>query len=422
MSKLAHAAAWATGLGKAAALSAGTLVWRRTKAPTRIRRGDVRVSFLTEGDPRHHPTPAARYRALQYLPLLESAGDIRCRALPSKPGKYEWVSAKWERRRAKWPRLGSLGTKVILGRQALRRAWHFLRCAHDDVLVLQRELLAAPELTLARYAPIFNARIVFDMDDALWRLPAWAPASEHERIGARLERKIATLCGLAAACTVANEYLADFARRYCDRVLVVPTCLDTEHFTPGVAVAKTTQDIPTIGWAGTSGNLHYLTKILPALQALEKRRRFRLRVVCDAFPEELQRGLAPGCVDYLPWTSQHEVERLRSFDIGIMPLDDDPWARGKAGFKLIQYMACGVPCVWSPVGANVTVAGAARDGIGFAASEQGDWTAALDRLLADPELRARAGRAARARATLHYDCKVWAPRLAELYRDVARDA
>lgn len=418
---IARGSAWLAGLAKAGALSAGTLALRRTRTPSRSRRTRPRVAFLTEGDPQRHPTPAARYRVLQYLPHLEESG-ITCRVFPSKPGKFEWVSEAWERRRARWPRLGALGTKTILARQSLRRAWHFLRAAHDSALVLQRELLAAPELTLARYAPLFNARIVFDMDDALWRLSAWAPESEQRRVGERLERKIATLCGLAAACTVANPYLADFARQHCARVVVVPTTLDCEHFSPSTSRgAPSPQGLPVIGWAGTSGNLHYVAKIAPAIRALAERERFRLRIVCDSFPDDVARLFPDGLVDFLRWNARDEVERLRSFDIGIMPLEDEGWARGKAGFKLIQYMACGVPSVYSPVGANADVAGPSG-GVGLAAHDHGEWVHGLQTLLRDADLRTRLGANARERALRDFDCRRWAKTLAELYRDVAREA
>jgi glycosyltransferase involved in cell wall biosynthesis len=149
------------------------------------------------------------------------------------------------------------------------------------------------------------------------------------------------------------------------------------------------------------------------LRTLARRQRFRLVLI--GIDEYRLEGVAVEC---RPWRADREVEDLWSFDVGIMPLSDDPWARGKCAMKAIQYLGVAVPAVVSPIGANRDVV---QDGAsGFHAQTEEEWVRALERLLGSVELRSRMGAEGRRRVEEAYSAEVQAPRIADLFREIAR--
>jgi glycosyltransferase involved in cell wall biosynthesis len=378
---------------------------------------EFRAHFLIEGDPVRGLSPAARYRAWQYVPLLEKLG-IPCVVCPSRPGKYFAAAASYQRWHARLPRLAIAWALAQYRRQGWNRMRDFRNAAGNTVVFLQRDLVALSHSRIEQYLPLFQRRIVFDFDDAIFANPSWSQAPGQEQINRELRDKIARICQLSSAVIAANPYLADFAGRYNDDVHVLPTMLCTEEFHP--PAIKQPHDRLVIGWVGTSGNLYYLRRIAPVLRELARTHSFVLRVVCNEVPRNDLPDLPAANIDFVKWSPTGEVERIQEFDIGIMPLDDDEWTKGKAGFKLIQYMACGIPIVWSPVGANPDVAGADGD-CGFAASSPADWTRALTRLLDDDNLRTAMAARGRQRAMERFDRRANAGKLASILRRVARD-
>jgi glycosyltransferase involved in cell wall biosynthesis len=171
--------------------------------------------------------------------------------------------------------------------------------------------------------------------------------------------------------------------------------------------------VPVIGWTGSHSSLPYLSIVRGPLQELRQRRAFRLLVVGV---EDFE---IPGVeVECRPWSAASEVRDLWDMDLGIMPLPDEPWARGKCGMKAIQYMGVGLPAVVSPVGANREIV---RDGItGFHAATDADWVDRLDSLLADNDRREQMGAAAREDVRVRFSAESQAPRVAEILRQVAK--
>jgi len=171
-------------------------------------------------------------------------------------------------------------------------------------------------------------------------------------------------------------------------------------------------DVPVIGWTGSHSSAQYLRIVEGALQELAKRRRFRFLVI--GLPSYRVEGVDVEC---RPWRSDTEVEDLWPIDVGIMPLFDDPWARGKCAMKAIQYLGVGVPAVVSPVGANREVV---TDGVcGFHAANERDWVGRLEDLLDHRELRQRMGTQGRQRVEAQYSAEVQAPRLGAILRGIA---
>jgi glycosyltransferase involved in cell wall biosynthesis len=269
-----------------------------------------------------------------------------------------------------------------------------------DLVVLQKKLFNIVQLSLLRRA---CRRLVFDFDDAVM-------FHEIERREPVRGRFFTRFTATAAACDgviAGNSYLAEFARAARvspDGVVVLPTAPDEQQIT-----AKTygqTERV-VIGWMGTKGNLQHLQAIAPALRRVcAAHANVTVRVVADAAPE-----LPDVEMDYKPWHRDEELADLHSFDIGVMPLADDLWTRGKGGFKLLQYMAAGVPAVAAPVGINCEII---DDGVnGFLAGTEEAWASCLAQLVDDPELRERFGRCGRHTVEADYSLTRYRERLAD---------
>ncbi|MDB4964871.1 MAG: glycosyl transferase group 1, partial [Myxococcales bacterium] len=252
---------------------------------------------------------------------------------------------------------------------------------------------------------------IFDLDDAVW-MPYASPT-----YGAALSRLLKapgkTHFTLAAATRViaGNDYIADYARRFNEHTDVIPTVVDTQQFCPR---PHATNELPVLGWIGTHSSLQYLRAIVPALQRLARERAFVVRVVGG----ELE---ASGVnVENLPWSLAREVSDFQSLDIGLYPLVEDGWSVGKSGFKAVQYMACGVPVVASPVGVTTEMI---RDGDnGFLAVDEDAWVDRLRRLVDDAELRRRLGARGRDEAVARWSVAAHAPRFVEVVRSAMEAA
>ncbi|HUR62099.1 MAG TPA: glycosyltransferase family 4 protein [Candidatus Thermoplasmatota archaeon] len=343
--------------------------------------GPLRVAALTRG----RDTPSARFRVRQYVPLLAAHGiDVREHA-PRRPAHRTLGRG---RPGAYLQALATRGAAIA----ATRRA---------DVTWLQRELVSTRR-TLEAWT---RAPRVFDVDDAVFLKREGAAAAEIARI--------AQGCRIVLA---GNRFLADWFRQWCDDVRIVPTTIDTQRFTP--APLPPAADAPlVVGWIGTHANIHNLEAIQAGVaQALAAHPGARLRVVAER-PPRLEQVPADRW-GFVPWSAATEVDLLRSFDVGLMPLEDTPWNRGKCGFKLLQYLAVGCPAVASPVGVNADLLGAGEVGVG--AGTQEEWAEALARLLGDATARHRMGRAGRALVERSYSAQGVAPAIAKALRDATR--
>jgi glycosyltransferase involved in cell wall biosynthesis len=203
-----------------------------------------------------------------------------------------------------------------------------------------------------------------------------------------------------------NEVLAAAAAPYARRIVILPTALDASIYR---ATSATKDDPPTIAWVGNPENLVYLEILRPALARLAARHpTLRLRVICSKFPEwpEVR-------IEQVLWSPATEIAALAGSHIGVMPLTDDEWARGKCAFKLLQYMAASLPCVASPVGANSEAVIEGRTG--YYARDTSEWEHALERLISSSELRARLGAAGRAHVEGRYGLKNYQARYLELF-------
>jgi hypothetical protein len=275
-----------------------------------------------------------------------------------------------------------------------------------DVVVLHQIKLSSLE---ARLFAAFTRRRVFDVDDAIYvRKPRRLGDAPNESLWRK--KKFAATCRWVDEVAAGNDVLAGVARASARAVTVLPTSIDAAAYQTTTATAA---DPPTIAWIGSPENLIYLQMIRPALARLTVRHpTLKMRVICSQFP------LWPEInVESIAWSSTSEAGSLAAAHIGVMPLTDDAWSRGKCAFKLLQYMAAGLPCVASPIGANTE---AVIDGVnGFHARTVDDWERSLQALIVSPELRARFGANGRAHVESRYAMRRYQERYLELLRRLA---
>ena len=255
--------------------------------------------------------------------------------------------------------------------------------------------------------------LVTDYDDAVFHRYDQHRSAIVRRV---LARKIDSVMAASALVTAGNAYLANRARAAgAAWVEIVPTVVDVETY---IVRPPQTQanDPPRIGWIGTPSTwTEYMAPMMPMISHIALRHGARISAIGASAA-----AMADPMLDILPWSEESEVARIQEMDIGIMPLTDTPWARGKCGYKLIQYMACGVPVIASPVGVNADIV---EHGVnGFLAASEDEWRTALVTLLRDPVLRRRMGLEGRRKVEEHYSLQVWGPKVAGMLREVAERA
>lgn len=340
---------------------------------------------------------SSRLRTMQYAPFLAAEG-IELRFAPLFPEAY--LSARHGR---------GAGAGLVLAAYAGRIAAR-PGLARADLIWLEKEALPFLPWSFERALLPRGVPIVADYDDALFHR-----YDLHPRPWVRwlLGRKIDRVMAAAALVTAGNPYLAERARRAgAAQVDLVPTVVDTARY--ALAPEPARAGPPCLGWIGSPSTWRdYMVPMLPLLGAAAEAAGARIRVV-GAGPQ----AEAAAVITHLPWSEQDEVAQIQAMDIGLMPLADTPWARGKCGYKILQYMACGLPVIASPVGVNAEIV---RHGeTGFLASSPAEWREAILRLAADPALRRRMGAAGRRRVEANYSLAHWGPRLAQRLAALAR--
>jgi glycosyltransferase involved in cell wall biosynthesis len=339
--------------------------------------------------------PGQRYRIEQWAPLLCREGvHVTLSPFLSQRG----MDVLYE------PGHVALKARETL-RGYLRRLEEVLRLASADVVLVYREAAMLGPAWIERLVAL-QRPLVFDFDDAIYL----ADTSQANAWSRRLKppMKAATICRLARHVTVGNELLARFAKTHAKDVTVVPSTIDTDFYQVQPRVRNR---VPVIGWTGSATTVPYLTALAPALRRLRAKREFELRVIGAKADIE---GLPIRC---LPWRAATEPDDLRALDVGLMPLPDDEWSRGKCGMKALQYMGLGIPPVVSPVGVNATIV---RDAVnGFHARTEEEWIDRMALLIEDESLRRSLGQAARKTVEESFSARVHAPRVARILAEAA---
>jgi glycosyltransferase involved in cell wall biosynthesis len=331
-------------------------------------------------------------RAYQYVPYLEASG-FEVTVCPLLDDWY--LQRRYQN--------GAVDAGLI-GRAYARRTREVLGARRFDVVWIEKELFQWMPGPIERLL-LAGIPYVVDYDDAIFHTYDQHHSSPVRRL---LGDKIAMLMREARLVIVGNEYLAAYARTSGARcVAVLPTAVDLERY----AERRWVGESPfTIGWIGSPTTTKYLQLVAPAL-ADACRGNGRLVLIGAQ-----QIDLPDVDTTILSWSEATEASDMLTFDVGIMPLPDEPWARGKCGYKLIQYMACGLPVVASPIGVNKELV---EDGVnGFLPTTLQCWTESLLALRRESGLRRAMGAAGRRKVEERYSSSVVAPRIVSLLSGV----
>jgi len=301
----------------------------------------MKVIFLTHSSDQGH-----RFRVEQYFPYLRGQG----------------VEPKWQ------PLSGSWRERFMIYR----------RLPSFDVVCIQRRLLPPIEFYWIRGR---SSKILFDLDDAIMYRSSSSPYPHS------LSRRVKFRCMVKGSdvVTVGNQFLKNEVLKV-DRekkVFIIPTSIDMALYPQKKKISDRPEII--LGWIGTKGNLKYLKKLEPVLETIRQRfPQVKLKIVSNDFLDSLHLPIIKK-----PWKLEDENVDLISFDIGLMPLNDDLWSRGKCGLKIVQYLSVGVPVVCTPVGINSDIV---QDGEnGFWATSHQEWIDRLSTLIQNPDLRYQMG-------------------------------
>ena len=330
----------------------------------------MKILFLVQG----LDVAASRYRVLQYLPYLKEHGiqaSVQC-----------------------FPKGFFAKLKV------------FKSVNQYDILFIQRKRFPVLWLKFIRK----NARkIVYDFDDSvMYRSSKYV--SNESKTRAKVFKNMVNASDHVIA---GNEYLQQNTTPYTQDVTIIPSPIDMTSYPQKKYPEK--NDIITLGWIGAHGSIHYLKKMKPIFDTLAKRNdKLRLRIICDTFFD-----CENMIVEKKQWNEKDEVADIQSFDIGLMPLMDDPWSHGKCGLKVLQCLATGVPVVCSPAGINREIV--ENSVHGFWANTDEEWIEKLEILINDHELRKKMGVAGRERVIERYSLKANAPRMLKIFQQLVQN-
>jgi glycosyltransferase involved in cell wall biosynthesis len=305
---------------------------------------------------------------------------------------------------------GGLKLRVTVLLSARRRLARQLATTSraNGVSLIQRQVDLLPVLRLERRAAA-TRRLIWDVDDAIWLDSSRAAGGHELSVLKGTYRKVKWLASRADRIVAANAYLADFLSQYSDSVDVVPSVVETRSVTPR---RHDDGEELVFGWIGSATTVPYLLRLGPAIRRVSRElspHPIKLLVVGGTFPCEV--GYS---VESVPWSIDHERQALNRIDVGLMPMPDNAWTRGKSAYKALQYMSAGIPVVADDVGVTSGVVEHGRGG--FVVRDEAEWVDALTALGRDPELRARLGHHGRRRVEADFSVVRWAPFLTAMFK------
>lgn len=347
----------------------------------------MKILFL----PGSFTSPSARFRVWQFVNPLKKLGHEVVVRVTTPSREYRGPLANNV--------MGRIYINAAIMSRLLSAFWALRDAEVFDVIFMNRDLVPEPKINfLEPWLAKKNPRLIFDFDDAIHLPPR--------------EKKLRRILPHFAWVTPGNEYLAEFARQVNHDVSILPTVVDTDYYHP----VKERQPGPIrIGWSGSQANLQtHLQLIAKHVIALAERVEFEFIVIADVPPKLHLPGVK---WRYIPWTTQTELEGLQQIDIGVMPLEDKPYERGKCGLKAIQYMGVGIPALVSPVGVNKDIVIHGENG--FHCTDDEDWLFYLQLLLQDSKLRQQLGSAGRSHVEKNYSIKSQLPKIINIFEEVA---
>jgi glycosyltransferase involved in cell wall biosynthesis len=327
-------------------------------------------------------SPSQRFRFEQYLDLLVDKGFvISVRSFLSNKG--------WDIIYSEGRTLAKIS--AIVG-GFLRRLLMLPEAARADFVFIHREASpVGPPIFEWVIAKLFRRKIIYDFDDAIWLTDRKGEGAVEQAFRSR--SKVSSICRWSYRVSGGNNFLCDYARQFNINTVFNPTTIDTRYHVPAT---KSISEKIVIGWTGSHTTLKYLGMIVPVVAELERRfDRLEFLVIANKIPNLPLKSLR-----FIEWNVMSEIDDLNKIDIGVMPLPDDEWSKGKCGFKALQYMSMGIPTVVSPVGVNTSIV---ENGVnGFLCSISDEWLNSLDLLIRDRDLRQRLGQQGRLTVERNY--------------------
>ncbi len=336
---------------------------------------------------------SSRLRFFQYLPYLEKMGF----SFTTRPFFGDNYLADLYNGKA--PLFSVLKSYIA-------RLGTVLSAPRFDAIWMEAELLRWLPACFEKALYPSAVPLAVDYDDAIFD---WYESQRFPGVSRLLGQKINRIMAMAELVVVGNDYLGKYAHSAgARRIEKVPTVVDVHRYS--VPVRDVDRSLK-VGWIGTPATAKFLLGIAGVLKKVVSIYDVRI-VAVGPNPQQFQ-GLP---VEVSRWQENTEVAEIQDFDIGLMPLPDEPYERGKCGYKLIQYMACGKPVVASPVGVNAEIVRHGENG--FLAKTTDEWIDALSRLIEDPQLRFRMGQEGRSMVESEYSLQTQAPRLERMLRSV----
>ncbi|MDH4240389.1 MAG: glycosyltransferase family 4 protein [Phycisphaerae bacterium] len=335
---------------------------------------EITVAALTAGT----NIPSSRFRMRQYISRLAEHGVNVREHLPF-----------------------SVKTRYFPGPfKAMVKFGGLFRSRDSDLVWISRGFVEGYET----FERLLKRPRVLDVDDAVWLRGPFGGISMPD------------IARAMDAVVAGNSYLAEYFGRYCKNVHIIPTAIDLDRYTLRPEPTNEEGEKFVIGWTGSSSNFKYLDSIEPALaRFIEGHDGAELVLTADR-PWEYKL-LADEKVKFVRWSVEDEIRVLHSMSVGIMPLADDKWTRGKCAFKMLQYMGVGLPVIVSPVGMNRDVLD--KGEIGLAASTEEEWYDALVSLYKDKSLGLKLGLAGRKVVEQFYNADIIASELADIFKSLA---
>lgn len=343
-----------------------------------------------------YPTEGAsnRYRVEQYLPYLKPSG-IKYALRPF------WSSPAF---RVLYNNGNYVKKSFFLIKGIFSRLRDLLRIHTYDIVFIHREAFPLGPSFFEAFLSMIKKPFIFDFDDAVFLPASSRPNSFVERF--RSPPKITNIIRMSSFVIAGNKYLADFSLRYNPNVIVIPTCVDTDRYFPQEVTSHNKELV--IGWIGSITTIDFLSILKNVIIRLEREfDNLIFKIVGGNFCIEGVTSIVSK-----DWSLKKEREELATFDIGIMPMPDNEWTRGKCGFKAILYMSMGIPCVCSAVGVNEEII---KDGQnGYLAKTEEEWIEKLSSLIKSPQLRKMIGSEGRKTVEAKYSLKANAPKFLEV--------
>ena len=331
-------------------------------------------------------SPSQRFRFEQYFTLLEKSG-VTCYK------QSFWGIKTWRVLYKSGHTLQKV-TGFLAG--ILKRIFLLIKIGGADYVFIHREVMpVGPPVFEWIIAKVFRKKIIYDFDDAIWLSNT---SAENRMVSfIKWHSKTQLICKWSYRVSCGNNYLADFAKQFNSDVVFNPTTIDTEGHHNPARYPKHANGKINVGWTGSHSTLKYIDVVIPVLKKLETKYGaiFQFIVIANKKPELPLNNLV-----FIPWKEQTEIEDLSKIDVGIMPLTDDIWAKGKCGFKALQYMALQIPAVVSPVGVNTEIIDSEING--FVCDSEEEWFTAIDKLIQNATLRQQVGAAGRQKVIERY--------------------